>query len=55
MDAIYITIPLATLLALIFLYLFFWSVKNKQYEDPEYIARKMVLDDEDDVDKNIRK
>ncbi len=54
MNAIYITIPIATVLALIFLGLFFWSVKNKQYDDPEYIAHKMIIDDEDDVDKNIK-
>ncbi len=54
MDALYLTIPLATILALIFLGLFFWSVKTKQYDDSDYIARKMILDDEDDVDKNIQ-
>ncbi len=53
MDALYLTIPLATILALIFLGLFFWSVKTRQYDDPDYIAHKMILDDEDDVDKNI--
>ena len=40
MDALYLTIPLATILALIFLGLFFWSVKTKQYDDPDYIAQK---------------
>lgn len=47
MSILYITIPLATVLALIFLGLFFWSVKSKQYDDPEYIARKMLLDDDE--------
>ncbi|MFN3604649.1 MAG: cbb3-type cytochrome oxidase assembly protein CcoS [Leptonema sp. (in: bacteria)] len=48
MNALFITIPLATILALIFLGLFLWSVKSKQYDDPEYIAKKIIFDDEDD-------
>ncbi|MCS7205991.1 MAG: cbb3-type cytochrome oxidase assembly protein CcoS [Leptospiraceae bacterium] len=55
MEALYITIPLAAILALIFLGLFFWSVKTKQYDDTEYIAHKMILDDDDDYDKTIKK
>ncbi len=48
MSIIFITIPLATILALIFLGLFLWSVKTKQYDDPEYIARKIIFDDENE-------
>jgi len=55
MEALYLTIPLATILALIFLGLFLWSVKTKQYEDTEYIAHKIILDDEDDIDNEIKK
>ncbi len=54
MDALYLTIPLATILALVFLGFFLWSVKSKQYDDPEYIAKKMIIDDEDDYDKDMK-
>ncbi len=48
MDALYLTIPIATVIALIFLVLFLWSIKTKQYEDTEYIAHKMILDDDEE-------
>lgn len=48
MNFLLITIPLATILALIFLGFFLWSVKTKQYDDPEYIAKKILLDEEDE-------
>lgn len=48
MNFLFITIPLATILALIFLGFFLWSVKTKQYDDPEYIAKKILLDEEDE-------
>jgi cbb3-type cytochrome oxidase maturation protein len=43
------------LIALGFLILFFWSVKNGDYNDPEMPGHRMVLDEQDDVDTSIQK
>lgn len=48
-------LPLAVLIALGFLILFFWSVKNGDYNDPEMPGHRMVLDEQDDVDTSIQK
>jgi len=55
MSALYITVPVAILVAIGFLFLFIWSVRNRDYEDPEMPKYKMVFDEKDDVDTSIQK
>lgn len=54
MDGITITLPIAVALAVGFLIFFLWSVKNGEYEDPEMPAHKMLLDDDQDVDRSMQ-
>lgn len=55
MPGLLIMLPIAVALALGFLVFFFWSVRNGDYNDPEMPGHRMVLDDEDDVDRSIKK
>ncbi|PJZ52562.1 cbb3-type cytochrome oxidase assembly protein CcoS [Leptospira adleri] len=48
MNALYLTIPLAMLIALGALVVFFWSLKSGQYEDIEGPKYRMLFDDEDE-------
>jgi glutaredoxin 3 len=45
MSSLIILIPLALLLALIALFAFFWSVKNKQFDDFEGASHRILFDD----------
>ncbi|MDH5719812.1 MAG: cbb3-type cytochrome oxidase assembly protein CcoS [Spirochaetia bacterium] len=55
MSALYITVPIAIVIALGFLFLFMWSVRNRDYEDPEMPKYKMLFNEKDDVDTSITK
>ena len=46
MEILFITLPLALILALIFIGVFIYSVKSGQYEDLETPSYKLLLDDE---------
>lgn len=46
MDVIFSLIPAMILLGLVGVFIFFWAVKNGQYEDMEGPAHR-ILDDED--------
>lgn len=48
MNALYLTIPLAMLIALGALVVFFWSLKSGQYEDMEGPKYRMLFDDEEE-------
>lgn len=48
------TMPIALGLALVFLGFFIWSVRKRMYDDPEMPKYKMLMDDQDDVDRNIK-
>ena len=54
MPGLLIMMPIAVGIALGFLVIFLWSVKNGDYSDPEMPGHRMVLDDEDDVDTSIK-
>ena len=54
MTALYITVPIAIIVALGFLFFFFWSVKNRDYEDPEMPKYKMIFEENDDVDTTVK-
>ena len=47
MDTIYGLIPLMIIIGLIMLLVFFWSVKNGQYDDLEGDANRILMDDDD--------
>ncbi|PJZ56650.1 cbb3-type cytochrome oxidase assembly protein CcoS [Leptospira barantonii] len=48
MNALYLTIPMAMLIALGALVVFFWSLKSGQYEDIEGPKYRMLFDDDDE-------
>ena len=47
MSAVYIALPFALLLALIFLAAFIWSVKSGQMDDLETPAHRILGEDEE--------
>jgi len=51
MIVIFILIGLSLIVALIFLFLFIWSVKDGQYDD-DYTPSVRILFDDDKVDNN---
>ena len=45
MNVIYLLLPLALLLVLVFVIFYLWAVKRDQFEDLETHARRILLDD----------
>ena len=45
MNVIYLLLPLALLLVLVFVIFYLWAVKHEQFEDLETPARRILLDD----------
>jgi cbb3-type cytochrome oxidase maturation protein len=45
MNIIYLLLPLALLLVLVFVIFYLWAVKHEQFEDLETPARRILLDD----------
>ncbi len=48
MDVLVILIPISLLLGMLGLIGFFWTMKNRQYEDPEGDAVRILRTDYDD-------
>lgn len=48
MESLYLLIPLSVVLVFIIGGLFWWSLRNGQYDDLEGPAYRMLLDDKDD-------
>ena len=46
MTVIYVLIPIAVLLTIIGIYLFFWAVKSEQFEDLEKEGMSILYDEE---------
>jgi cbb3-type cytochrome oxidase maturation protein len=46
MNIIYILLPLALIIVIIFLISFFWAVKNGQYDNLETDKYRPLLDDD---------
>jgi cbb3-type cytochrome oxidase maturation protein len=46
MEAIYLLIPIALILVIIGIAVFFWAVKNDQFDDLEGPAHSILFDDE---------
>lgn len=53
MPGLEIMLPLAVLIALGFLYLFLWSVRNGDYDDTEMTAHRILFEEKGDVDSDI--
>ncbi|MDP7591972.1 MAG: cbb3-type cytochrome oxidase assembly protein CcoS [Litorilituus sp.] len=53
MSIIYILIPIAVLLTVIGIYLFFWAVKTEQFDDLEKQGMSILFDD-DKIDDSAR-
>lgn len=47
MDVLLFLIPVAILLGLIGLVMFFWTLRSKQYEDLDGAAQRILLDDDE--------
>lgn len=47
MSIIYILIPIAVLLTVLGIYLFFWAVKTEQFDDLEKQGMSILFDDKD--------
>ena len=48
MSVIYVLIPIAILLTIIGIYLFFWAVKTEQFDDLEKQGMSILFDDDND-------
>lgn len=46
MEVIYGLIPLMIIIGLVMVVIFFWTVKNGQYDDMEGDANRILMDDE---------
>lgn len=57
MSIIYVLIPIAILLTIIGIYLFFWAVKTEQFNDLEKQGLSILFEDDDSnkttIDKKI--
>lgn len=46
MSVIYVLIPIAILLVVLAVYIFFWAVKSNQFEDLERHGSSILFDDD---------
>jgi len=46
MEAIYLLIPIALLLVVVGIWVFFWAVKSDQFDDLEGPAHSILFDDD---------
>lgn len=58
MEAIYLLLPVALIIVIAIIAIFFWAVKSDQFEDLEGPAHRIIMDDdaigtnpEEDADK----
>lgn len=47
MDIIYLLLPIALIIVLIIIGVFFWAVKSDQFDDMEGPAHRILMDDDD--------
>lgn len=55
MTVIYVLIPIAVLLTIIGIYLFFWAVKSEQFDDLEKEGMSILYDEENKPNKTEEK
>ena len=53
MEAIKILIPMAILMGVFFVGLFIWSTKSGQYDDLDTPSKRILLDDDEDINNTI--
>ena len=53
MDIIYLLLPVALVIVVIIIGVFFWAVKSDQFEDMEGPAHRILMDD--DASENKKK
>ena len=46
MDIIYLLLPVALIIVIIIIAIFFWAVKSDQFEDLEGPAHRILMDDD---------
>ena len=51
MEVIYILLPVALVIVIIIIGIFYWAVKSDQFEDLEGPAHRIIMDDDDHVKK----
>ncbi len=47
MDIIYLLLPVALIIVVIIIAIFFWAVKSDQFEDLEGPAHRILMDDDE--------
>lgn len=47
MDVIYILLPVALVIVIIIIAIFFWAVRSDQFDDLEGPAHRILMDDDD--------
>jgi cbb3-type cytochrome oxidase maturation protein len=47
MEVIYILLPVALIIVIIIIAIFYWAVKSDQFEDLEGPAHRIIMDDDD--------
>ena len=52
MSVIYVLIPIAIILLIVGIYLFFWAVKTEQFNDLEKEGLSILFDDEKKANKS---
>lgn len=52
MDIIYLLLPVALIILLIIIGIFFWAVRSDQFEDLEGPAHRILMDDDAGDDTN---
>jgi len=50
MDIIFLLIPVALILVVIIIWVFFWAVKSDQFEDLEGPAHRIIMDKEEIIE-----
>ena len=55
MDVIYILLPVALVIVLIIIAIFFWAVRSDQFDDLEGPAHRILMDDDDGERKTTKK
>ena len=49
MDIIYLLLPIALIIVIIIIAVFFWAVKSDQFDDLEGPAHRILMDDDDKI------
>ena len=55
MDIIYLLLPIALIIVIIIIAVFFWAVKSDQFDDLEGPAHRILMDDDDKIKDNNKK